>query len=37
MNFLQYNTNTEEHSVNTEDLVEAMRYMYNEYRQMKER
>ena len=37
MNLLQYNTNTEEHSVNTEDLVEAMRYMYNEYRQMKER
>lgn len=35
MNLLQYNTNTEEYSVNADDLVEAMRYMYNEYRQMK--
>ena len=33
---MQLNTKTGEYSVNAEDLVEAMRYMYTEYRQMKE-
>lgn len=33
---IQVNTNSGKLSVNAEDLVEAMRYMYDEYRQMKE-
>ena len=35
LNLLQFNSDTEEYSVNADDLVEAMRYMYNEYRQVK--
>lgn len=33
---IQRNVNTNKMSVNAEDLVEAMRYMHNEYREMKE-
>ena len=33
---IQVNANSGRLSVNAEDLVEAMRYMYDEYRQMKE-
>ena len=33
---MQQNANTGEYSVNAEELVEAMRYMYTEYREMKE-
>lgn len=33
---MQKNENTGEMSVNAEDLVEAMRYMYTEYRELKE-
>lgn len=32
---MQQNALTHEYSINAEDLVEAMRYMYNEYRQVK--
>ena len=35
-NLLQVNAKTGEKSVNAEDLVEAMRYMYTEYRKIKE-
>jgi hypothetical protein len=33
---IQNNERTGEMSVNAEDLVEAMRYMYTEYREMKD-
>lgn len=35
LDMMQKNTRTGEYSVNAEDLVEAMRYMYTEYREMK--
>ena len=36
VDLMQINTTSAEKSVNAEDLVEAMRVMYSEYRQMKE-
>lgn len=36
VNLMQVNVKTGERSVNAEDLVEAMRFMYQEYREMKE-
>lgn len=37
VNLMQVNTKTGELSVNAEDLVEAMRFMHREYREMKEK
>jgi hypothetical protein len=37
MDLMQVNEKTGEVSVNAEDLVEAMRYMYTEYREIKEK
>jgi hypothetical protein len=36
LDMMQKNSKTGEYSVNAEDLVEAMRYMYTEYREMKD-
>jgi len=35
IDLMQVNEKTDEQSVNAEDLVEAMRYMYTEYREIK--
>lgn len=37
VDLMQMNLNTGERSVNADDLVEAMRFMYREYREMKEK
>jgi hypothetical protein len=36
LDMMQKNSKTGEYSVNAENLVEAMRYMYTEYREMKD-